>query len=247
MSELGKLYARIAIVSKEVGSLLPDKKNLEQRYDYISADKILERAGDAMAKHGLVVIPSILDSDVKVITYTKTYSGKVEEKWRLDAEIYFEMTVADSDGNAIAQKWVGRGSDYSTPDKALYKAITSGHKYFLMKLFNVGIGNEDGEHEVQDADYSPVPPRRQVAPPMPKTLPEARKFLEDTSNPTAGLVADLVAGCTDSTQELVLQETNKLDAVVKSGRVVTADTKLSTEKALAMFDRLTEQKKQEGE
>lgn len=240
--ETGKLYARIAIVSKEVGSLLPDKKNLEQRYDYISADKILERAGDAMAKHGLVVIPSIVGSDVKVVTYTKTYSGKVEEKWRLDAEIYFEMTVADSDGNAITQKWVGRGSDYSTPDKALYKAITSGHKYFLMKLFNVGIGNEDGEHEVQDTDYTPVQPKRQASHvPMPKTLPEAREFLQNTANPTTGLVADLVAGCTESTQQVLMAMINELEMVKAADKTLFSSTQLKSETALKMFDCLVQE------
>jgi hypothetical protein len=58
-----------------------------------------------------------------------------------------EMSVSDVDGNEKIVRWTGSGVDYATPDKALYKAMTSGHKYFVMKLFMIGVGNEDGEHE----------------------------------------------------------------------------------------------------
>lgn len=110
----------------------------------------------------------------------------------------------------------------------------------LRKAFPAELSGIYVQEEMQQAGYElPVE--------LPRTLPEAREYLQTIVSPTAGLVADLVAGCTDSTQELVLQVTNSLDAVVKSGRTVMADTKLSTEKALAMFDRLTEQKKQESE
>lgn len=137
---IGKLYKRIAQVRKAVGSLEPDKVNKEQNYKYISADKILERAGDAMAECGLVIVPAIVETEVITV---ERGNGKV----RLDARVNFCMTVADEDGNEVTQLWIGFGSDYAVPDKAIYKAITSGHKYFYMKLFNIGVGNEDGEHE----------------------------------------------------------------------------------------------------
>ena len=54
-------------------------------------------------------------------------------KTRWDARVEFLFHICDGT-NEMVQKWYGMGSDYSVPDKALYKAITSGHKYFLSKL-----------------------------------------------------------------------------------------------------------------
>jgi hypothetical protein len=163
------IYAKIAKVSKAVGSLEADKRNQQARYDYISADKILSVAGKAMADSGLVVIPTVISQTVYEMT-----SGSGKKFY--DAEIAFVMIVSDGGDTTIEALWIGRGSDYTVPDKAVYKAITSGHKYFLMKLFNIGVGNEDGEHEsVQVGNCAETSPQAQaerkpdwdkVSPPM---------------------------------------------------------------------------------
>lgn len=140
------LAAKIARASIKVGALKPDKRNTQQNYDYISADKMLERAGDALAEAGVVVFPSITSEETVQADYTDNY-GKA--KSRFDCVVRFSMIVGDGE-TQIELPWVGRGSDYAVPDKALYKAITSGHKYFLAKILNIGVGNEDGEHEAHD-------------------------------------------------------------------------------------------------
>lgn len=144
------LVAKITAASLKVGALATDKRNVQQNYDYISADKILERVGDALAKQGVVIFPSIVS---EVTESVATGNGKS----RYDCTVHFGMIVSDGE-TQIELPWCGKGSDYAVPDKALYKAITSGHKYFLMKLLNVGVGNEDSEHEVPDE-----PKQNQVA------------------------------------------------------------------------------------
>lgn len=138
------LALKIAKASIEVGKFSADKKNKEQNYEYISADQVLDRAGNALAKVGVVVFPTITGTDIKVVER----QGKTP---RIDANVAFEMLVTDGEKEFKAE-WVGYGSDYATPDKAIYKAVTSGHKYFLMKLLNIGIGNEDGEHETEKTE-----------------------------------------------------------------------------------------------
>lgn len=137
------LYSKVAEVSKAIGALQPDKRNTQQNYDYISADQILTVCNREMAKVGLTVVPAMVDERMEAVTY----DSRGREMTRYDCRVDFEMKIADTDGNEDVYTWFGRGSDYAVPDKAMYKAITSGHKYFLMKLFNVGVGNEDGEHE----------------------------------------------------------------------------------------------------
>lgn len=140
MDEVKKnLAEKLAAIRLEMGSLSPDKTNKDQNYKYISADKVLERAGDVVAKYGVVIIPSVVETELKFVP-------RANKSDRIDAVVRMTIVVTDGDSDYSAD-WTGAGNDYTAPDKAIYKAITSGHKYFLMKLFNIGIGNEDGEHE----------------------------------------------------------------------------------------------------
>ena len=157
------LAAKIAAASKEVGGKLrADSRNQEQKYDYISADKILAVCGQALAEQGIVIFPSIVYEHVDM-------TDRGQGKARYDAEVKFCFVVADG-GDKIELPWVGRGSDYSVPDKATYKAITSGHKYFIAKLLNVGEGNEDGEHEAPESP--PTPQRTAPAQKAPQSAPQ---------------------------------------------------------------------------
>ena len=150
------LSASISAASIAVGSFVADGKNKEQNYEYITADAVLTRAGDAMAKQGMAVIPSIEDIEIVLV---ERGAGKNP---RIDARVKFEMHLSTSAGDNYNVQWFGLGSDYSTPDKAVYKAITSGHKYFLMKLLNIGIGNDDSEHDTED----PAKPEPKTAKPI---------------------------------------------------------------------------------
>lgn len=154
------LARKIALASQEVGYLSADKRNKDQNYDYISADQVLQRAGDALAKYGVTIFPSITSTEVNVTER----QGKTP---RIDAQVIFLMVVTDGK-DKIECGWTGYGSDYATPDKAVYKAITSGHKYFEMKLLNIGIGNEDGEHENIEKGASSLPIESQVPTSMKK-------------------------------------------------------------------------------
>lgn len=133
------LAAKIAAASISVGGFEPDKINLEQKYKYISADAILARGGNALAAQGVSIFPSV--ESVKIDFVQRP--GKSD---RIDASCEYCFFITDGE-SSVSINWFGFGSDYMTPDKAVYKAYTSGHKYFLMKLLNIGAGNEDGEHE----------------------------------------------------------------------------------------------------
>jgi hypothetical protein len=142
-----QLASKIAKAALDVGGRLSaDKRNEDQKYDYISADKILSVCGQALSTQGIVIIPEIANQKIDSLEYVNQYNKTVR---RYDGQVDFLFKITDGT-TELSQKWVGLGSDYSTPDKAIYKAITSGHKYFLAKLLCIGAGNEDGEHETSD-------------------------------------------------------------------------------------------------
>lgn len=181
---MNTLIAKLARASAKVGALKTDKTNTAQNYSYISADKILERAGDALAAEGIVVLPSITGESIQEVTYTDSYS---KTKTRHDATVTFLMLITDGEGELKAE-WTGRGSDFSVPDKALYKAITSGHKYFLTKLLNIGVGNEDGEHEAEN-EATAKPQARPQAQPATRAANAAQPpaFVASWANPDAAM------------------------------------------------------------
>jgi hypothetical protein len=147
MTNTTNLAQRLALASLDLRGWSPDKRNLEGKYDYISADAVLHRAGDALGKQGVVVLPSMTDHGYDIGTTAKGNP-------RFDAWVRFEFVITDGE-TSLNATWFGRGTDYGAVDKAVYKAVTSGHKYFLMKLLNIGVGNEDSEHENQQ-DLPPV-------------------------------------------------------------------------------------------
>ena len=173
------LTSKIAAASKRVGGrLATDKTNREQGYQYLSADAILSAGGQALAEEGVVISPSVIDWTVNQFT---TEKGKT----RYDARVNYVFTVA-ADDEAKDFVWVGLGSDYVVPDKAYYKAVTSGHKYFVAKLLNVGAFNEDGEHEqAEDIGAGTTKPVMEAAPRCPKCSGPMWDNREGKKNPKA--------------------------------------------------------------
>ena len=173
------LTSKIASASKRVGGrLATDKTNKEQGYQYLSADAILGAGGQALAEEGVVIFPSVIDWAINQFVTDK---GKT----RYDARVNYVFTVA-CDEEARDFVWVGLGSDYTVPDKAYYKAITSGHKYFVAKLLNVGAFNEDGEHEqAEDIGTGTTKPVMEAAPKCPKCGGPMWDNREGKTNPKA--------------------------------------------------------------
>jgi len=135
------LAGKIAKASADLGNRLKaDKKNTQGGgYMYISADKLIAEAGAVLAANGVAVFPSI-------IGYNVDGGESSGGKRNYIVTVNFMMAVSDGE-SSMDCPWMGAGVDYGAMDKALYKGITSGHKYFLAKLLNIGEGNEDGEHE----------------------------------------------------------------------------------------------------
>ena len=177
------LSAAIAKATLDVGAFAADKRNTEQNYGYISADAVLERGGQALARVGIAVIPAVTSWDVK-------FTPRQGRSDRIDALVNFDMTVTLG-SEVMHALWAGCGSDYSTPDKALYKAITSGHKYFLMKLLNISVGNEDSEHDNEDSQPAHNPAPRQESKPANVSRPEqaatAPTFVKNDAPATANV------------------------------------------------------------
>lgn len=172
------LEERIARASIDVGSFLPDRNNDQGNYSYVSADQIARRGGDALAREGVVIFPAITHYDVEIRETPKGTSRFCV------AKVDLRMIVSCGPEEGISRMsfaWASVGVDYTSPDKAIAKAITTGVKYFTMKLLQIGVGNEDGEHEItveaRDPE-EPKPRQKPTTPEQPTTPPDSVDLLD---------------------------------------------------------------------
>jgi len=138
-SSLAKKLAEIVL---EVSSVAKRGRNEFHKYDYVLESDVLWALREPLAKRNIVIIPEILKS-----SDTRDITGKSSTSTVTQVEMMLHVTDADS-GEKLSLPWTGIGMD--TGDKGIYKAITGGYKYFLMKLFMLASGDDPEGDEKSD-------------------------------------------------------------------------------------------------
>ena len=121
----GSIYAKISKVTDEVSVIPKNGYNGHFNYNYVREDDIIEMVRPILVKHGLVYVPNVVEQQ-RNGEFTK---------------VNLEFTLADVDsGETLKSNFWGEGQDKN--DKGLYKAYTGATKYFLMKTFQIGSGDD---------------------------------------------------------------------------------------------------------
>jgi len=122
---------------------------------------VLKAVREACVKHDLIIRPSVTEHRVTPVAR----QGKADMYYHYVSLAFDIEDVAT--GESVQCTWSGEGSD--TGDKGLQKAITSGTKYFLLKLFMIPDSETvDTDGEAQDS--APVANGR------PATQPNTESF-----------------------------------------------------------------------
>ncbi len=191
-----KLFSKIAKVMATVRTLPKDGENKFDRYNYITGDSVFERVGKAMSDANLAALPSIIE----LTTQTGESAGG---KPMLRTVIHGQITLADGEtGETWTSDWYGEGADRG--DKSINKAMTAMMKYYLLRLFMVGSG-EDADEESPEANIAPQkttqrqPPASQASsnghrnttpPPVVIAEPPAEDTKHPFTDPDAGAQAE---------------------------------------------------------
>ena len=145
---MGNVFKVISDVQKDLATEGVGKtdRNDHGRYNFRGIDSLYNALAPLLAKHGLVIIPSVLGKEVRQV---QTSGGKTTNHWTVDVS----YTLADSsDGNLTTTKFTGEA--YDTSDKGLNKALTAAYKYLCFELFCIPTeGSDDADavtHEVAD-------------------------------------------------------------------------------------------------
>lgn len=123
------LYAKLAEVMGEVGSIAARGRNDFLGTSYITDDDAMDAVREKLASRNIVVLPSL-----GTITRVDAKTAKGKETALTTAEVVFTFCDGDT-GQTHACSWAGVGEDLL--DKGLTKAETSALRTFLLKTFLV--------------------------------------------------------------------------------------------------------------
>jgi len=126
-----------------------DGTNLHQRYKYITEAQYKKNFEHALQEAGLLWKMETLDT---------IFHGTISDKMHL-IEAKFRGRLIDPDTGEF-EEFLFNGTGADNGDKALYKAVTGGHKFFLASNFNVAEGNDPENDEEVEVLKRPASPEK---------------------------------------------------------------------------------------
>lgn len=152
MAEKKSLLQKIQVLQDEMGSFAWEKDgiNRHQSYKYVTEKQYKQNFKKALKQAGLIW---------KMETLDYQYIPDVTEKQHMVICNFKGQIIDPETGEREEYLFSGSGADNG--DKALYKAVTGGHKFFLAANFNVAEDN-DPESDAEDVPKAtpPVTPEK---------------------------------------------------------------------------------------
>ncbi len=125
------LVSKLAEVMAAVERVPKRGRNEFHKYDYATEADIVTEIRQELAKRHVLLVPGI-DGCERI---------PVGDKGSMLTHLSMTFTFLDGDsGEELTRHWMGAGSDKD--DKGLYKAMTGGEKYFLLKTFLIPTGDD---------------------------------------------------------------------------------------------------------
>lgn len=168
-----KIFAAIAGVIADVGSVAKDKVNKQQGFKYRSVDDVFNALHPALAKNKVFIVPRILKQSREVVGTTKNGAKMTLVICDIKFTFYAE------DGSHVEAVITGEGLD--TGDKATNKAMAIAYKYACFQVFCIpteDMVDPDGER--------PEMGQNNEAPDKNPTEKESKKAQETKTEPKGG-------------------------------------------------------------
>jgi hypothetical protein len=135
------IYAAMAAVMSDIGTVGKSGVNKEQHYKFRSIEDVMSAVRAGLTKHGVFYLPTVLN---RIPETRQTGGGKPMNVVHL--EIRYDFYAAD--GSSVSSVVWGEGADMA--DKATNKAMSQALKYNLVQAFSIAA------EDMQDADRSAV-------------------------------------------------------------------------------------------
>lgn len=139
------VYQAIAAVMGELAKrgISKDQTNTFDKYKFRGIDDLYNALGPLLARHGLLILPNVIDRDVQERTSQK--GGAV---FYVTVTVEFKFVSAD-DGSTHTVRTYGEAMDRG--DKGTNKAITSAFKAVCFEAFCIPVeGSDDADSETHE-------------------------------------------------------------------------------------------------
>lgn len=139
------VFKALSAVQKELSErgIAKGDTNKHQNYKFRGIDAVLNALAPILAKHGVVLVPSVDESEIRTL---QTNQGSAMNH----CKVKMSFTFYDSEGDSITHTFHGEAMD--SGDKSLNKAATAAYKYFLFQAFTIPVeGTPDADSESHEA------------------------------------------------------------------------------------------------
>lgn len=153
------LVKKLAEVMEAVERIPKRGRNTFHNYDYATEADIVAAVRSELAKRHVMLLPEVVSCDFRELQPNK--DGKPRDPLTV---LHMTFTFLDGESDeVIAKPWIGIGQDGG--DKGVYKAMTGGEKYFLMKTFLMPTGDDperEDKAQIRERDRSTVKPDKET-------------------------------------------------------------------------------------
>lgn len=162
-----KVYAAIALVQGELAKtgISKDGVNSSQNYKFRGIDQVYGALSPLLAKHGLCILPRIIEREMHERVTIKEYNGQKKESVLFYVTVTAEFDfVSTEDGSVHTVRTYGEAMD--SGDKATNKAMSAAYKYAAFMAFAIpteGDNDADGQtHEVVNPSVQYISPAQEL-------------------------------------------------------------------------------------
>lgn len=138
------LAAKLVQILEAVGTVEKKGYNKAQNYNFVRETDLVDKIRPAMAKLGVYLHQSVIEHRLEPLYETRA-GGTM---YLTTVQVSFTW-VDGATGETWPVPGVFPGTGADTGDKGVYKALTGAEKYFLMKTFLIGTGDDpEGDEKV---------------------------------------------------------------------------------------------------
>jgi hypothetical protein len=151
------IYQRMIAVLAELPAIGKNTRNTDQNFNFRSHDDVLNALNPLLAKHGIVVVPDVIERVASDARRT------ARDKTMYEVNLHVRFTFYGPAGDSIVASVWGEGTDMG--DKATNKAMTMAFKNVLAQAFAVSTAETvDSDSESPEETTSGRPAQVEAAP-----------------------------------------------------------------------------------
>ncbi len=122
------IYERMTAILAELPPIGKTQKNTQQNFMFRGQDDMLNALNPLLAKHGVFIIPDVLE---RRTDHRTTAKGSI----MFEVDLLIRFTAYGAAGDSVSGSAWGEGTDMG--DKATSKAMTMAFKYWITQAFAI--------------------------------------------------------------------------------------------------------------